>query len=93
MFKSLAEKKQQLDKMLSLQKAIKDLEVYSEWDFSEVYINSQFEVVDICFNPDWSWIDEVENDLKVTINKAIKKMQELIQKKSKEIFKYKKKES
>ena len=81
------EKKQQLDKMLSLQKAIKDLKVHSEWDFSEVLLNSQFEVVEICINPDWSWINEVENDLKNTINKAIKKMQELIQEISKEIFK------
>lgn len=87
MFKSLAEKKQQLDKMFSLQKSIKDLQVHCEWDFSEVLINSQFEIIDICINPDWSWIDEVENDLKIIVNKSIKKMQELIQEKSKEIFK------
>lgn len=87
MFKTLSEKKQQLDKMLSLQKAIKHLKVHSDWDFSEVLINSQFEVVEISFNPDWSLINEVENDLKNTINKAIKKMQELIQGISEEIFK------
>ena len=87
MFKTLWEKKQQLDKAFSLQKAIKDLIVHCEWDFSEVYINSQFEIVEICINPDWSWINNVENDLKNTLNISIKKMQELIQEKAKEIYK------
>lgn len=87
MFKTLAEKKQQLDKMLSLKKAIQNLEVHSEGIYCEILLNSSFEVLDVCINPDWNNIDIVENDLKDTINKWIKKMQDLIQTKSKEIFK------
>lgn len=88
-WKKLVEKKQQIDKLISVSNAIKDLIVRSSWSHCDMYFNSQFQVSWLIVDTNTKY-DDLILDIENTINKWIKKMQEEIQKRSNEIFSWNK---
>lgn len=91
MFSKIAEKKQQIDKLISVSNAIKDLKIHSSNEFCELYIDSQFNVSDFKLSESVSYhyensTDDLEKSIIECINKAIHSMQHEIQTRSNEIF-------
>lgn len=86
MFKSLAEKKQQLDNFRRLKKSVDWVVVHSWDDYVNVYVDCNFEFVklEIISNVD-SYL--LEKSIVDCFNKAKQKATEILQTKSKEIFK------
>lgn len=92
MFKSLAEKKQQLDNFKKLQKSIDWVVVHCSWKLCEVYIDCSYTIQKINANPEfiknWQYsLQDYFNDFLKTYNQAKQKATEILQTKSKEIFK------
>lgn len=77
-----------IDKMLSLKKSIKNLQVHTTWDFVEsLILNSSFDIIDFKLVPNVSDVHNLESDIINCFNRAKLKLTELIQEKSKEIYK------
>lgn len=87
MFKTIAEKKQQLDNFKKLQKSIDWIVIHWNWEFCDIYIDCSFNIIDIKIIPNVSDSEALQNDIKNVFNKAKQKATEVLQTKSKEIFK------
>lgn len=92
MFKTIWEQKQQLDNFRKLKKSINWVIVLWKWKFCSIYMDCFFDITDVVISQsisdlDVSDFDVFEEDLKNTFNKAKQKATEILQTKSKEIFK------
>lgn len=85
MFKQLWEKKQQIDYLIKVRKAIKDLNIHStDWMNCECYIDSNFHIYDFKV---LEYRPEIFNSsVEYVINKAIERMQFEIQQRTNEIM-------
>ena len=92
MFKTLWEKKQQLDNFKRLQKSIDWVIIHSSNDYCDISINCNYDIVDLKIKENYLnsrviSLSDIEKSVIESFNKAKKKATEVLQEKSREIFK------